>query len=270
MRWCPSCKKEFADEVNFCKFCGAKLEEKIIEEKKTEKEEEKAISSEEKEKEEVCIEPSREKDASFYKKMLLVAGIVIVLLAAVLLFHGGKQENDESAGIGTEEQSNEEEVRDNSDAEQNMEGLHADGKDGFWVNTPKGNSFYLPEGFTERRSGENLENGYYYDFCNEELQMYLNIVEVPFSSVDEDRTPQEIMKDEYYQSLHIYGDLVGYSVERDDFCVCSANDEYDIYYTKFINLDDEVYLVLDFLYPVENRAVCDKILEEILDSLVFY
>lgn len=270
MKWCPSCKKEFADEVNFCKFCGAKLEEKIIEEKKPETEEEKAIFSEEEEKEEACIKPLREKDASFYKKMLLVAGIVIVLLAAVLLFHGGKQDDTESksAEISAEEKEEEKEEQEEQSEEKPINQDY--GTEIGWVRTVGGADFYVPEGFTAQNIGDNWDcDGYYYTYYNEALQMRMEVLEVPFSTLNEEGTPQDIIKKDYYRSLQVYGDFVGYSLEKDNFCVCSANDGDEIYYFKFINVDNETYSTVSFEYPVENRETCDKILTEFLDSLEY-
>lgn len=273
MKWCPNCKKEFADEINFCKYCGAKLEEKIIEEKKTESSEKTKPTPSDEPTKEVCAEPSDKKAASFNKKILLAVGIVIILLAAVLLFHGGKQKNDESAEIGTEEQIKEEQEKEDSDSyeEQNMEEYYAhqkDRKEGFWDDTAAGGGFYVPEGFGRVIYENDAADVYHYE--NEDLGMYIQVWEIPFSKVNENETPQNIIMDDYYRTLNIYGEFVGYSVAKDNFCVCSADDGESIYYFKFINVNDKIYSTVSFEYPVENRETCDRILTEFLSSLEYY
>lgn len=272
MKWCPSCRKEFADEVNFCKFCGARLEEKIkeeknIEENKPEKAEEKAFSSADEEKEGVGTEPSEKKDASFYKKMLLVAGIVIVLLVAVLFFRSGKGEDaaDEPIEIATEGTEIQPEEIPKQPKEE--EAIQPEETEIGRVQTAGGADFYVPEGFVQVEQNITFADVYRYE--NEGLGMYIEVWEIPFSAVSETETPQEIIKKDYYQSLNVYGGFVGYSVERDDFCVCSANDGDEITYMKFINVRDEIYSTVSFAYPVETRETCDSILEEFLDTLEY-
>lgn len=260
MKWCPSCRKEFADEVNFCKFCGAKLEEKAIHKalEKAEYGEKAAVASAERER----SEHLEQKESLSGKKILIAAGILIILIAGVFFLHGGRQEDTEDQMM---ESSAEEQQEDIQKAEEPVE--PAIKQEIGWVQTAGGADFYVPEGFVQVEQNISFADAYRYE--NEGLGMYIEVWEVPFSAVSETETPQEIIKKDYYQILNMYGGFVGYSVERDDFCVCSANDGDEISYMKFINVRDEIYSTVSFAYPVETRETCDSILEEFLDTLEY-
>lgn len=267
MKWCQNCKKEFADEANFCNVCGGKLEKKTAD---ADKPMQKAKEAPKKTNRELL-----NKKASFSGMRILIAvGIFVLLAVAIISYHWGAQNaaKDEMTEIYTEEQGTDTQSAEDFVAEMPSEQMAEPSvvqkQEIGWVCTAAGANFYVPEDFVQTPIEEAIADVHQYE--NEKLGMKIMVWEIPFSEADSMRAPQDVIKDDYFRMLSIYDGRTTYQAVKDDFYVISGYEDDDtIFYSKLMNIEDRIYTTLEFTYPKENQELCGQILTTFLEGLVY-
>lgn len=159
-------------------------------------------------------------------------------------------------------ENEEQAAEDNSESDSNII------NEPYWVTSDFGTNYLIPAGFVDDRPNESWSN--YHTFNNDELNMTISIGEMSEDKVGDLKHSQENLRYEYTNEL-------GYTIEYDTdfyndskilgFVLSGHNDDgTKIYYYKQKILDSELYEVIKFYYPIENKEKCDQILTDFLDN----